>query len=58
MGNVPKLLEDMFSELVRDLELERRKVRELQEGSRERDREYAKLKVTLINGTLFPVAHD
>ena len=55
MGNVPKLLEDIFSELVRDLELERRKVRELQEGSRERDREYAKLKVTLINGILFAV---
>jgi len=55
VGNVPKLLEDIFSELVRDLELERRKVRELQEGSRERDREYAKLKVTLINGILFAV---
>ena len=30
----------------RDLELERRKVRELQDGSRERDKEYAKLKVS------------
>jgi E3 ubiquitin-protein ligase CCNP1IP1 len=38
-------LKTFFLELERDLELERRKVRELQEGSRERDREYAKLKV-------------
>lgn len=48
MKDESKLLEDIFSELERDLELERRKVRELQEGSRERDREYAKLKVTLV----------
>lgn len=39
------LLNNKKEELERDLELERRKVRELQEGSRERDREYAKLKV-------------
>ena len=32
-------------ELERDLELERRKVRELQETARERDKEYQKLKV-------------
>lgn len=31
--------------LEKDLELERRKVRELQESSRERDKEYQKLKV-------------
>jgi hypothetical protein len=31
-------------ELERDLELERRKVRDLQETSRERDKEYQKLK--------------
>lgn len=36
------------AELERDLELERRKVRELQDGSRERDREYAKLKVSRL----------
>lgn len=34
----------------RDLELERRKVRELQEASREREREYQKLKVRLVSG--------
>lgn len=33
------------AELERDLELERRKVRELQEIARERDKEYQKLKV-------------
>lgn len=33
-----------MSELERDLELERRKVRDLQEASRERDKEYQKLK--------------
>ena len=33
------------AELERDLELERRKVRELQEAARERDKEYQKLKV-------------
>ena len=33
------------AELERDLELERRKVRELQETARERDKEYQKLKV-------------
>lgn len=32
------------TELERDLELERRKVRDLQETSRERDKEYQKLK--------------
>ncbi|PPQ92365.1 hypothetical protein CVT25_008715 [Psilocybe cyanescens] len=34
-------------ELERDLELERRKVRELQDASRERDKEYTKLKAQL-----------
>lgn len=33
------------AELERDLDLERRKVRELQETARERDKEYQKLKV-------------
>jgi hypothetical protein len=37
----------MVSELERDLELERRKVRDLQDSSRERDKEYQKLKVGL-----------
>ena len=37
-----------FAELERDLELERRKVRELQEASRERDKEYQKLKVDCV----------
>lgn len=32
-------------ELERDLELERRKVRELQDTSREREKEYQRLKV-------------
>lgn len=53
--NESKPLEDFSSELERDLELERRKVRELQEGSRERDREYAKLKVTLVDRMPFDV---
>ncbi|KAF5321352.1 hypothetical protein D9619_001014 [Psilocybe cf. subviscida] len=39
------LLNSKKDELERDLELERRKVRELQDGSRERDKEYAKLKL-------------
>ena len=38
-----------LAELERDLELERRKVRELQEASRERDKEYQKLKVNHID---------
>ncbi|KAF9475928.1 hypothetical protein BDN70DRAFT_813182 [Pholiota conissans] len=43
------LLNGKREELERDLELERRKVRELQDGSRERDKEYAKLKVSIIH---------
>lgn len=44
----------------KDLELERRKVRELQESSRERDKEYQKLKVfynirSLLLSTLMAV---
>ena len=35
------------AELERDLELERRKTRELQDATRERDKEYQKLKVNL-----------
>jgi len=35
-------------ELERDLELERRKTREIQEAARERDKEYQKLKVCRI----------
>lgn len=35
-------------ELERDLELERRKVREVHEASRERDKEYQKLKANII----------
>jgi E3 ubiquitin-protein ligase CCNP1IP1 len=35
------------TEFERDLELERRKVRDLQEASRDRDKEYQKLKVEL-----------
>ncbi|KAK0206788.1 hypothetical protein DFS33DRAFT_619527 [Desarmillaria ectypa] len=38
------LLRNKIAELERDVELERRKVRELQEASRDRDREYQKLK--------------
>ncbi|TFK55867.1 hypothetical protein OE88DRAFT_668480 [Heliocybe sulcata] len=38
------LLGNKISELERDLELERRKVRDLQDASRERDKEYQKLK--------------
>jgi len=33
------------TEFERDLEIERRKVRDLQDASRERDKEYQKLKV-------------
>ena len=40
------------SELERDLELERRKVRDLQEASRERDKEYQKLKVCFGTETI------
>lgn len=36
---------DKYEEFERDLELERRKVRDLQDASRERDKEYQKLKV-------------
>ncbi|KAF9468875.1 hypothetical protein BDZ94DRAFT_1152879 [Collybia nuda] len=39
------LLNNKAGELERDLELERRKSRELQDASREREREYQKLKV-------------
>ncbi|KAH7930015.1 hypothetical protein BV22DRAFT_1001441 [Leucogyrophana mollusca] len=39
------LLSNKVAELERDLELERRKVRELQDASREREKEYQKLKV-------------
>lgn len=35
-------------DLERDLELERRKTRDLQEASRERDKEYQKLKVSAL----------
>ena len=37
------------TELERDLELERRRTRELQEASRERDKEYQKLKVCVLS---------
>ncbi|KAI6151831.1 hypothetical protein BKA82DRAFT_2901892 [Pisolithus tinctorius] len=40
-----RLLGDKITELERDLELERRKVRELQDTSREREKEYQRLKV-------------
>uniref|UniRef100_A0A8H8CKS0 Uncharacterized protein n=1 Tax=Psilocybe cubensis TaxID=181762 RepID=A0A8H8CKS0_PSICU len=45
----PKQIVDCVNvtELERDLELERRKVRELQDAARERDKEYAKLKAQL-----------
>ena len=36
-----------ISELERDLELERRKIHELQDEARERDKEYQKLKVSI-----------
>jgi lipase chaperone LimK len=36
-------------ELERDLELERRKIRDMQETSRERDKEYQKLKVHTLH---------
>ncbi|KAJ7179395.1 hypothetical protein C8R46DRAFT_886900 [Mycena filopes] len=39
------LLSNKNAELERDLELERRKVRDLQDAARERDKEYQKLKV-------------
>ncbi|RDB23263.1 E3 ubiquitin-protein ligase CCNB1IP1 [Hypsizygus marmoreus] len=39
------LLNSKTAELERDLELERRKIRELQDGSKEREREYQKLKL-------------
>ncbi|KAJ7638573.1 hypothetical protein FB45DRAFT_976707 [Roridomyces roridus] len=39
------LLSNKNAELERDLELERRKVRDLQDAGRERDKEYQKLKV-------------
>ncbi|KAF9569371.1 hypothetical protein CPC08DRAFT_624027 [Agrocybe pediades] len=42
------LLNNKKEELERDLELERRKVRELQDASKDRDKEYAKLKVVLF----------
>ncbi|KAF9055051.1 hypothetical protein BDZ89DRAFT_938007 [Hymenopellis radicata] len=42
------LLNSKIAELERDLELERRKVRELQESSRDRDREYQKLKAIYV----------
>jgi E3 ubiquitin-protein ligase CCNP1IP1 len=38
---------DHSAELERDRELDRRKIRELQDGARERDKEYQKLKVRL-----------
>ncbi|KAJ7368013.1 hypothetical protein DFH08DRAFT_676599 [Mycena albidolilacea] len=41
------LLSNKNGELQRDLELERRKVRDLQEAAREQDKEYQKLKVLL-----------
>ena len=37
------------TELERDLELERRKTRELQEASRERDKEYQRLKACVLS---------
>ncbi|KAJ7937309.1 hypothetical protein B0H13DRAFT_1588984 [Mycena leptocephala] len=43
------LLSNKRAELERDLELERRKVRDLQEAAREHDREYQKLKVEKLN---------
>ncbi|KAI6047097.1 hypothetical protein EDC04DRAFT_585983 [Pisolithus marmoratus] len=42
-----RLLGDKMTELERDLELERRKVRELQDTSREREKEYQRLKAQL-----------
>ncbi|KAF8211419.1 hypothetical protein K438DRAFT_1752184 [Mycena galopus ATCC 62051] len=42
------LLSNKNAELQRDLELERRKVRDLQEAAREQDREYQKLKAWLL----------
>ncbi|KAJ6510069.1 hypothetical protein C8R47DRAFT_964275 [Mycena vitilis] len=41
------LLSNKNAELERDLELERRKIRDLQDAARERDKEYQKLKVRL-----------
>ncbi|KIY73771.1 hypothetical protein CYLTODRAFT_416794 [Cylindrobasidium torrendii FP15055 ss-10] len=43
-NNEIALLNSKVTELQKDLEMERRKVRDLQEGSRDRDREYQKLK--------------
>lgn len=40
-----------ISELERDLELERKKVRELQDAHREQNKEYQKLKVRLLYQT-------
>ncbi|KAI0068893.1 hypothetical protein BV25DRAFT_61365 [Artomyces pyxidatus] len=40
------LLNSKVSELERDLELERRKTRDLQDAAREKDKEYQKLKVS------------
>lgn len=39
------ILNNKKAELERDVELERRKVRELQDASREQNKEYLKLKV-------------
>ncbi|KAF9495758.1 hypothetical protein BDN71DRAFT_1390782 [Pleurotus eryngii] len=47
------LLTNKVAELERDLELERRKVREVHEASRERDKEYQKLKANVIIPLLF-----
>ena len=49
---------NLFSaELERDLEIERRRVRELQEASRDRDKEYAKLKASHSLGHINDVAN-
>ncbi|KAG5646471.1 hypothetical protein DXG03_003521 [Asterophora parasitica] len=61
------LLNNKTAELERDLELERRKTRELQDASRDREKEYQKLKVRqirissptdLINYNDRQLAHD
>ncbi|KAJ7499204.1 hypothetical protein FB451DRAFT_29353 [Mycena latifolia] len=41
------LLSNKYAEIERDLELERRKVRDLQDAAREKDKEYQKLKAQL-----------